>query len=416
MGLETITKTSGPIDRISISQRAKEISSQLPPINSQCQAAAVIPVCREFEGGRIMELVKELSSQSVGQNHFEAILVVNNPLTKDSLAVKSVEDNLKFLVHIDEQKRNGYFPNIHVLDCTNGDLPGRHMGFARGLGQLVAEDRLYKTERGGKGVIIQLDADVSITSGFVSELLGAYKNIDINSAMIGRIPLPIDFLSDDYYLHYAARFSKYVINNLVQINRFAADGATLSFRAFTHRVPEVREYIRMPVNEDFRLGEELSKFGKMYLLAEPRVYKADRIRPDGFDSGNRDTAVKPSIDWEAIDLLISYVFGKRYTFQGMRDIFTQSEFWKKVRIKLGEKDRDTEKKLNFYLSREEQLARVTMDWDNLDINMRDLGLNLYAFSRMAIGEDQIMPLKWNLGYQYKNNKSIYEWSSRIFSI
>lgn len=319
-------------------------------------------------------------------------------MQSDASGRKGLLDNLRFLKYIDEQKKAGYFPNVYVIDCTDGEIPKRHMGLVRGLGQLVAENRLDQTQKGEGGVIIQLDADVSVTPDFVITLLEAYQRPSVHSAMIGRIPLPIDFPSDDYYLNYAIKFAQAVVSGLVAQTmlhvKFQGDGPTLSFRAFLHKEDEIRGYMEHSISEDFALGDLLLQAGQMYLLAEPRVYKGDRVRPDGFDSAIREhwppSAV---ISFQTPEVLI------RSTFKGLpfsKEQFQSmppNEFWQMAVVKLGQQDPETMSKLRWYLVREEELARRRMDWDRLNPSLRNPALHIYAFSRLAMGESQMLPLR-----------------------
>lgn len=404
MGLEAVIKPAGSISKSSVAERAKEINGRLPQVSPQCEAIAVVPVYREFVGGRIMNLLEDLQAQNVGSRRFETVLVVNNPLPSDVSGLAGLVDNLKFLIHIDEQKKAGNFPNVHVLDCSSGEIPKRHMGLVRGLGQLVAEERLDQTETGDKGIIVQLDADVSVDPDFVAKLLEAYQDPWVHSAMIGRIPLPMDYRSDDYYLTYATKFAEAVLSNLQGEANFLGDGPTLSLRASRHKEYGVRRYIDRHISEDFELGEALSESGRLYLLAEPRVYKGDRIRPDGFDSIMRDAWVKIGPTWKTAEALIRHVFKGLPVTEGQFKSMPQSEFWQLVAAKLTENDPENATKLQAYLAREEELGRRAMDWDNLNPQLRDQALHLYAFSRLAMGERQMLflPAKSSSKHDFKS--------------
>jgi hypothetical protein len=392
MNLETIVKPTGPIDKGSVVNRARELNNRLPRVSPKCEAIAVVPVFREFEGGRIMNLLEELQAQYVGSRRFETILVVNNPPSSDISGLKGLVDNLKFLAHINEQKQAGNFPDVKVLDCSRGEVPKRHMGLVRGLGQLVAEERLDQTETGDKGIIVQLDADVSVDPNFVAKLLKAYQDPLVHAAMIGRIPLPMDFLSDDYYITYANRFAEAVESHLTGHVVYSSDGPTLSLRAFRHKDAGVRRYMDKQVNEDFELGDALSENGRFYLLAEPRVYKGDRIRPDGFDSISREAWVKMGLLWNTAEVLLNYAFINLPVTEGEFKFIPQSEFWQKVKTKLVAENPEGAARLQAYLDHEEVLGRRALDWDNLDPQLRDQALHLYAFSRLAMGDRQMLSL------------------------
>lgn len=392
MGLETCVRPTDFINLNSVFGQAKVISGKLTPVSSGCEAIAVVPVYREFEGGRIVALLEELKAQNIGSNRFEVILVVNNPTYR--VVLNGAEDNQKLLAYFEERKQRGYFPNMHILNCTNGEIPVRHMGLVRGFGQLVAEDRLDKTKKGDQGVIIQLDADVSVDQNFFSKLLGAYEDPDVYSAMIGRIPLPIDFISDDYYATYASFFADAVALAISGVSGFTGDGPTLSFRAFIHKQHLNREYIGASYSEDFVLCRSLVKAKQMYLLVEPRVYKGDRVRPDGFDSTRRDewTAFSPS--YRTVEALLRHAFGNTsiYKGNGQFHLMNQIKFWHKIATKLTAKDPETAKKLQTCLAREGELARRSLDWNGLNPQLRTKGLYLYGFSRLAMGENQKLKL------------------------
>lgn len=399
MGLEASVRPTAPIDYYSVFDQAKEISSNLPPIDPRCEAIAVVPVYREFSGGRIVDLLGEIEAQNVGSRRFETILVVNNPHKSDISDTNGVDgflDNRDFLGYFRDQKYAGRFSYIHLINCTRGEISKRYMGLVRGLGQLVAEDRLDRTGNGDQGVIIQWDADVSIEPDFVSRLLEAYKYPDVYSAMMGRITLPIDFQGEDYYAVYASRYAEAVVSTLDGQSDFSGAGPTLSFRSWLHKKRQVREYIRRGINEDYTLGDSLANAGGMYLLAEPRVYIGDRIRPDGFDSSNRRGWVLEHASLKTVKKLLGYATD--YTFPDIRlseEQFSskfQTAFWLRVKRQLEIKNPQIGRKLQDCLEREETLARRRMDWDCLDPQLKTKGLYLYALSRMAIGESQMLNL------------------------
>lgn len=392
MGLETCVRPTDFINLNSVFGQAKVTSGKLTPVSSGCEAIAVVPVYREFEGGRIVALLEELEAQNIGSNRFEVILVVNNPTYR--VVLNGAEDNQKLLAYFEERKQRGYFPNMHILNCTKGEIQAGHMGLVRGFGQLVAEDRLDKTKKGDQGVIVQLDADVSVDQNFFSKLLGAYEDPDVYSAMIGRIPLPIDFISDDSYATYASLFADAVALAISGVSGFTGDGPTLSFRAFIHKQHLNREYIGASYSEDFVLCRSLVKAKQMYLLVEPRVYKGDRVRPDGFDSTRRDewTWSARSCSYNTSAALLRHAFGNNPIYPESFDLMHQVEFWQSVTSQLTAVDPETAMRLQVCLNREEELARRSLDWNGLNPQLRTKGLYLYGFSRLAMGENQKLKL------------------------
>lgn len=392
MYLETAVKPSRSVYRGSIELCAQGINSRLPQIDQQCEAIAVIPAYREFEGGRIVGLLEEMQAQSIGSRRFETILVVNNPRSLDVSDQAGLEDNLKLLVYFNEQKQAGNFSNVHVIDCTGGEIQARHMGLVRGLGQLVAENRLSQTHQPDKGVIIQLDADVSVNRDFVSKLLEAYKYPYVHSAMIGRIPLPIDFQSDDYYATYATLFAHAVLYHHNRNGGFCGDGPTLSFRASCHKDQRTRSYMDFAMNEDYALGKDLSRLGGMYLLAEPRVYKADRIRPDGFDSVLRLIWVMMGDAWQVTESLVKLVYAGTDISKEQFNLTPRNKFWEMIVANMKTVDPEAVSRLNTYLVQEEEFVKRSMDWDNLNPFLKVHGLYLYAFSRLAMGDNQMLSL------------------------
>lgn len=392
MSLEGVFQPSGQILRSSVVERAKEINTRLPMVNPHCEAKVVVPVYREFENGRIINLLEELQAQDIGSQRFEVVLVVNNPPSSDASGLKGLIDNIELLEYFKKQKQSGSFSNTHVLDCTRGEIPKRHMGLVRGLGQLVAEERLDKTNKGDQGVIVQLDADVSIDPDFLSNLLRSYQNPNVRSAMIGRIPLPIDFLSDDYYTTYASYFAFAAEAAVKNGGYIGGDGPILSLRSELHKKESVRDYIGANINEDFALSDSLSNEGGMYLLAEPRVYKGDRIRPDGFDSAVRHGWVSTQATWTTVDVLLRNAFKGTSFSKGQFDSMPQTEFWAMVKDTLRASNPVVSDPLDETLAREEQLARRSLDWDNLNPQLRAKAHFLFAFSRLALGENQMAAL------------------------
>lgn len=390
------TKPTTRVEIFSVNQQAKAINAQLPPVDPLCKAIVVIPVYREYEGGRIAELLHELESQDTGSNRFEVLLVVNNPDSSYIPGLPGLVDNLRFLDFIGEQKKLGSFPNIHVINCTAGELPVRHMGLIRGLGHLTAQDRLDQTLKGGQGVIVQLDADVSVDPGFVSKLLNAYQNPVVHSAMIGRIPLPVDFKSDDCYFTYARQFAQAVATTLDGNSKFLADGPALSFRSFVHKHHLAGNYLSALMSEDFALGRSLQEIGQMFLLAEPRVYKADRVRYDGFDSINRVGYVNMFLQRETAETLFRHIFKDSPGSQTcLSSSIPLTEFLCTVSAKLAIADRNIQIRMQAFLDREESLARRSLDWDHLDPGLKTAGLYLYSLSRLIMDEGQklLLPMR-----------------------
>jgi hypothetical protein len=394
MSFEFGVKPSARIDQKSVFEQAKVASAKLPEVNPNCEVKVVVPVYREFKGGRISDLLGDFEAQQIGSNRFEVVLVVNNPQPAlSSPSFHGIVDNLQFLEYFAAQKNQGRFPNVHVLNCANGEIPVRHMGLVRGFGQLVAEDRLDKTKKGDKGVIVQLDADVSIKPDFLSKLTEAYRQPFVSSALIGRIPLPIDFKSDDYYLAYAKQFAEGVSSCLTGNFGMSSDGPTISFRAAMHKNSAVRNYMNYSQNEDFGIGRDLKEAGGMFLLADPRVYKADRIRADGFDSRQRDYWVFDFPKMKTTEILLNAIFQtnkisvSEYEYRSTQKI----KFWEDVYDRLKKAKPKRALQLSEALKTEKTLAKQSLDWDNLDPQLATEANYLYAISRIILGKEGMMP-------------------------
>lgn len=381
------------LNTVTVFDHAREISAKLPHVDPLCQAIMVIPVYREFEGGRLVDLLSEIEGQDVGPGRQETILVVNNSVLSENSNNAGRHDNLKFLDYLQDAQRNGRFLQVQVIDSTDGQIPERHMGLVRGLGQLVAEDRLDQTATGERGIIIQLDADVAVAPDFVSQLLQAYSDPLVRSTMIGRIPLPIDYKSDDYYVAYARQFAYTIATIADGQGSIHTDGPTVSFRASAHKNPSVRNYMTMKISEDFGIGHLLTKYENMYLLAEPRVYKGDRVRPDGFDSARRNVWSQCSISFDRIALLSRLAFGIDIAF--LANEFKDHppiEFWKRLSEKLELENPALAARFQNELDREEVLARRHLDWDNLNHHYKTSAQYLYAMGRLAMSERRTLAI------------------------
>lgn len=382
-----------PIDKLNnqtVVSHSRDIIAKFSPVDPRCEAIAVIPVHREFEGGRLVQLLTELEGQDVPNEQLEVILVVNNrPLSIEDNNEARL-DNLNFLKYFEAARQEGHFSRVRVIDATDGQIPARHMGLIRGLGQLVAEDRLIRTEKGEKGIIIQLDADVAVSPDFVSGLLQAYENPTIKAAIVGRIPLAIDFKSDDYYVAFSRQFAYGVATIADGQGSIHTDGATISFRASAHREQGVRRYMNLAYSEDFGIGEALSKSGGMYTLVEPRVYKGDRVRPEGFDSASRHIWAQCSLSSSRVHLLSHLAFGNGHFSREQFESVPTTQYWQSYTRKLEKSDPAAGRKLCDALTREEVLARQHMDWDNLNPHLRTTGLFLFALSRIAMGEKPLL--------------------------
>lgn len=341
------------IERASdIANAAPQILDRLRPVNPDCKIAIVIPVYKEFLHGRIALLLDELSKQTVKTGAFETILVVNNPALNTTPAKQEgFEDNKALIEFLRKQHSLGLFTNVQAVDCTNGELPERHIGLIRGLGNEVACSRMAQTKAGRNGIIVQMDADASVDPDFLEKLEGIYEEVpSTESVSLPISPLPVDYTSDDQYLEYAKQFLRIVTHLREGKNPRVFHGPTLSFKAYLHQKPEIRLYMGYQMNEDYNLGENLYKYSRFIYAPEPRVFVGDRRRAEGFDAMLRaaynitSDPVRPVLQDDMIP----------------------------------------------YLEREETLARSRLDWGKVDQSLVQTGILLFCRGRADIGSSQAL--------------------------
>lgn len=331
---------------------APQILDQLQPVDPDCKIAIVIPVYKEFLHGRIALLLDELSKQTIKSNAFETILVVNNPALNTTPAKQAgFRDNQALIGFLKMQHAMGLLNNVRAVDCTSGELPERHIGLVRGLGNEVACSRMAQTKIGSSGIIVQMDADASIDPDFLDKLERIYNQTpSVQSAAIARSPLPVDYTSDDYYLQLARQFLKLVTSLKEGRNPRSFNGSTLSFRAYLHQKPEIRRYLNYPMNEDYALGEDLLSHSRFVYAPEPRIFTADRKRPEGFDAILRaaynitSEPVSPTLEDDMLP----------------------------------------------FLDREAILAKSRLDWDKVDQSLVQAGILLFCRGRADIGPSQVL--------------------------
>ena len=335
-----------------IAKAALLANNALDKTGPMCGLAVVIPVYKEFRFGRIAILLEELDCQTVGRSRFETILVINNPGFRGNEAdQKGFKDNLDLMEHIKKQKVQGRLDNVQVINCTGGELPARHIGLARGLGNEVAQLRLSQTETGTNGLIVQMDADASLDPDFLWRLNNIYEaNPSAESAGIPRSPLPVDYTSDDLYAQLALQFLRTVIYLMNGRSPKAFNGSTLSFKAYLHQWPEMRSYMGYSLNEDYKLGENLYQGSRFIYTPEPRVFVADRRRLEGFDANLRCGMV---------------------SIQPPEPVGIQEN-------------------MELYLAREEELARSRLDWSRVNQSLVRSGMLLFCQGRTAIGPSQVL--------------------------
>lgn len=335
-----------------IPQAAELMNTQLSQINPDCRFVVVVPVYKEFKFGRITKLLTELDDQTIGRDQFETILVVNNPgFRKEPADEEGFADNLELIDFVELQKLGGRFGNVQVINCTNGELPARHLGLIRGLGNETARIRLAQTSKGENGVIVQMDADASLDTDFLWRLDTVFQSTpSAQSVGIPRSPLPVDYPSDDLYLHLARQFLRTVTCLREGISPGSFNGSTLSFKAYLHQRDEIRTYMGYSMNEDYKLGEDLYKYSRFIYTPEPRIFVADRRRLEGFDANLR-CCIAGQVSHLSVQMQ-----------DGMKE----------------------------YFQREEDLARSRLNWDIVNESLVRMGILLFCQGRMAMGEGQMV--------------------------
>jgi len=367
-----------------IPEEASRIISLLPPINPSVKIIVAIPVYKEFDSGRIAETLNELQKQTLPRSEFETLLVVNNPRPGfDPYGNTGYEENLKLIAHVSGEKERGSLDNIHVIDATDGRISQRHMGLIRGIGNEVAMERLQSTETGNKGVIVQLDADSSTDPDFLEKLLGEYTNDPtLESATIARLPLPMDYQDEMFYLALANSFKKNVEAKYGK-GTLSASGATISFRAYLQGVPEFRRYMNASMNEDVHQGEQLPRLSRHSLLPEPRVYAGDRKRKEGFDAVIRSVFSGNPVSISSFQGLID-IIGKTHNLSRVvLDQEKKPDPFSAIQDLLHNNPSLLEKFLEYY-KRELELVGRRIDLNKANKENVNMGACLFALSRMAL--------------------------------
>jgi hypothetical protein len=125
------------------------------PQNDGCEFAIVVPVYRE-NIERLQKQIDSLRKQSIGQEKFEIIYVINNDVPdgspKNAEALRKNSEAITALRSIKDLP-------IRVIDksSSRNEIKGCTVGKARNRGVAEASLRFY--ESGKNGVIIQTDAD-----------------------------------------------------------------------------------------------------------------------------------------------------------------------------------------------------------------------------------------------------------------
>jgi len=359
-----------------LSRRFKKI---LPPISESCQAIVVVPVYREFREGFILKLLGSLTEQTVSPDQYEIILVVNNPQSADLAR----EDNKNLIDFIKEKQSHENFPNVRILDCTDGELPARHLGIIRGLGNEVAVSRLEEARIGDEGIIIQLDADTQVDSNFIKTILDFYRSHpNIDSAVIGMsvIPARRNFSGEDYYLGLALQFYENV-KAYKNHKSPLAYGPTISFRARIHKNPDVKDYMNYQSEEDYMLGMILQRHSNFGIAPLPRVYIADRERPEGFDARMRNFFAKDSVSWGKLKRIIGLAL------PGLEinpEISSMDELYSKVVTWLEAHHNKLARKFRKFFQEELEIAVKYINTKDVDQHKIRLGALIFSLMRLTL--------------------------------
>lgn len=379
------------ITLVNIHEAALSINSLLPSVNTACKAIITIPVYKEFRHGRIADTLQDLAGQTVDSNSYEIVLVVNNPAPEhDKFGMAARQDNTELINYIRQKQTEEMLTNVRIIDCTDGQLPQRHIGLARGLGNEVAAIRFDATQIGDEGIIIQLDGDVSVAPDFLEKILKQYQgDPTLESSLIGKMPLPVDFDGDDYYLGMAEDFMQNVCSHLLS-KSVIGSGQAISFRARIHSNPRFREYIKNNTNEDLMQGLTLPPNSRFRVLAEPRVYVADRIRPEGFDATNRNFYTRHRLKSDVLMQLLQIISNKTFSStpaivdETLLQLAKPLEISGKVIDEIEKADPLTGQKLRSYISEETDLAYERLDATKADDGKIALGALVFALSRLGL--------------------------------
>lgn len=388
----------GQASEVEISDRyitamAEEYNTHLPHVRPSCRAMVVIPVYKEFEYGRLATLLDELSLQ---EEDFETILVVNNPAkTNAEFNKNGYLDNCRLVNYVAKQQEEGRLANVRIIDRTNGQLGSRHLGAARGLGNEIGRLRLEETTEGSSGVLVQLDADVSVAPDFLSALLAHYDaNPEVDAIKIPRIPLQVDYSSEDMYLGNAQEFVQSVL--LARKGGFDAkiSGPTLSFRSRLHKESEYRQYIYWSANEDYRLGLDVSYGSRFALAAYPQVIIGDRKRADGFDANSRIVHAVWKMKWRIAKDLYAELQSQfpevpQVSFPEVLDTFMAAQQLAWCTLYISGFNDQLRKQFYQYQQTEEKAMRETLNIKTIDQDTAVLGTYLFAFVKLLMG-DQLM--------------------------
>lgn len=322
-----------------VAEVATLVNGKLPYPNLETRAVVTIPVCREYHTGRIASLIDQLSNQSLDPKYYEVILSVNNPGRGEvGHDHDTFSDNRELIDYIDNRHVRHELSNVHLIDATDGSLPLRSIGMARGIANEVGSKRLERTWHADPRIIIQLDADVSVEHNFIEQLLSEYvADPAMDMAFLPKLPLPMDYPSDDMYCGYGIDFLE-KIDGYSKGRQLCYGGPTISFRSDIHSLPEMRKYMQFATNEDYQLSASITGDqmpGRYRLLAMPRVVVGDRMRSDGYDAIMRSAfarkRIHPEVARNVLGLLGDLVV-RRDDFSISADTFSAVSAKDKLRI------------------------------------------------------------------------------------
>lgn len=391
-----LARRRNPVSLDTVTEAAHGINDQLPPANPNCEAVVVIPVYKELRDGRILTTLEDLGRQTVGSERFEVILVVNNPVQGDKTYSSMGEiDNRLLLMRLAFEKKGGRLGNVHAIDCTNGELPAKHIGLARGLGAEVAQLRLKQTRKGDQGIVVQLDADVAVDPDFMDLLITNYsQHPDAESAEIRRLPLPMDYISDDLYFGYARYCMGDILSRLKGAGIIGASGPTISFKSYLQQIGAIREYMDAPSNEDYLLGLALSQNSRFYYFSEPVVYPGDRIRPEGYDANMRSVFIKDHLPSGLVRAAFAALREQGYEVSQLSipedqySLMSIDELSEAVLERM--ESAGLVQEYQHFLQREWELIRSRMDWDKINPDLIKKGVLMFTLGRMLVGRENAL--------------------------
>lgn len=173
--------------------------------------AVVIPAYNE---PNLLQTLQSLLDNESSQQAIEVLVIINYAENSSSQIKDEAEAKAKFLKQWMEKHSSAQLQFYCILI---GDLPKKHagVGLARKIGMDEAVQRFHQL--GTDGIIVNLDADCTVSANYLNEILHFYKtNIHIQAANI-HYEHPIDeseaseaIILYELYLRYYVEALRYV--------------------------------------------------------------------------------------------------------------------------------------------------------------------------------------------------------------